>query len=222
MSPEERKKTGELGRSVVTAALVGLAFAAAQASASKRDHAQEAERQMWSERQSLALTLSLQTQLRGINLGGRDLAAFFLRDRDMVDAQLENTDLCAASLTHTNLKDASLETAAMRYADLENADLERVELWGADLDHADLDDANLQGADLRYANLDSAVLAHADLRGADLAHAIVGKADLIDATYDGRELSGRTDRPWRSWRPSRHRDEGATTALELPTRASRL
>ncbi len=184
VSAEERNKTGELGRSVVTGALVGLALAGAQASANKHNRKLEAERQQWSERQSLAVTLGLQTHLRGINLEGRDLAAFYLRGKNISDARLSSADLCLANLIGTDLEESELSVAAMRRATLIEADMRRAVLWRADLEGATLVKADLQGAIMVHANLRHADLFKADLRGADLRYAQIDGADFGEAVYD--------------------------------------
>lgn len=183
-SGDERKRRGELGRSIMTAALVGLALALAQASANRHSHDQELERQAFTERGSLAVSLGLQADLRSINLDGRDLAAFYLPDKDLSGAQLSGADLCIAYLARSKLRGANLVAAALRKATMQEADLSRALLVKADLSGAFLEGADLRGALLTEAILTHAGLAHADLRNADLTGAVVTGANFDGALYD--------------------------------------
>jgi hypothetical protein len=66
-----------------------------------------------------------------------------LRNCNLTDAWLPNTNLTYANLTGANLTDAYLAGAYLTGADLTGANL-----TGANLYYADLRDANLTGADL--------------------------------------------------------------------------
>jgi uncharacterized protein YjbI with pentapeptide repeats len=191
----ERNKTGELGRSIVTGALVGLALASAQSSANRHNRALDADRQAWADRQSLSLTLGLQRDLTGIQLSGRDLATFYLPHRQMADAQLSGADLCRAYLVGANLRNANLDVAALRGASLGDTDLRRAQLYRADLTKAELHGSDLRGAWLTRANLAGAQLSEADLRGAHLEFATMTGANLTSAKYDDATLWPRTFHP---------------------------
>jgi uncharacterized protein YjbI with pentapeptide repeats len=196
-SSEERNKTGELGRSIVTGALVGLALAGAQSSANRHARALDEERQQWADHQSLALTLGIQQDLTGIDLTDRDMAFAYLRARHMPRAQLTRADACRATLHDADLRRANLGVTALRGADLSGANLRQATAWRADLTDAHLFRADLQGALLVDANLTRATLTEADLRGASLEGSDLSGATLKRAKYDSSTVWPRNVDPRR-------------------------
>ena len=81
---------------------------------------------------------------------------------------LRDADLVGADLSDANLVDANLSGADLVGANLSGANLRDANLSGANLSDANLVDANLSGADLVGANLSGANLRGANLVGADL------------------------------------------------------
>ena len=96
----------------------------------------------------------------------------FLRDADLVGANLNN-----AFLAH----------AGLGGVDLSRADLSRAHLAAAEMFDAHLSGARLGGADLGGADLSGADLGRADLSGADLS-----RADLEDANLQGAKYTTKT------------------------------
>jgi hypothetical protein len=111
----------------------------------------------------LSFTLSLRSDLAGVDLRERDLTRAYLVGKDLSRANLTGAELSEAELTGATLRGAVLYDAVLSTAQLEGADLR-----GAVLDGADLGGAYLQRADLRRASLIGANLEWTDLCGADL------------------------------------------------------
>ena len=86
----------------------------------------------------------------------------YLRDANISDLQVPNSDLSGAWLTNANLSGAVLP-----YADLSGARLRHASLFGVKLRHANLSGAKFWDADLSKAILQDANLSGADLCGAD-------------------------------------------------------
>jgi uncharacterized protein YjbI with pentapeptide repeats/GNAT superfamily N-acetyltransferase len=116
----------------------------------------------------------IETDLRGMRLGGTDL-----RGTDLRGVNLQGVDLGRAKLQDATLKAANLEGADLLYANLEGADLYGANLKGAKLESANLQNANLQSANLRGANLQFAALLGANLQSANLQDADLDYADLM-------------------------------------------
>jgi hypothetical protein len=130
--------------------------------------------QQQAERQSLALAVGLQHDLRELDLRGRDLSGFFLVRKQLQEAQLSGARLDESVLTGSNLTGAALVGARLRQAVLDDA-----RLVEAVLSRADLEGAYLRGTTLREADLSAA-----DLRGADMEGATLRGAALGGAKYD--------------------------------------
>jgi len=135
-----------------------------------RDH----RLQQQAERQSLALAVGMQHDLRELDLRGRNLSGFFLVRKQLQEAQLSGARLDESVLTGSNLTGAALVGARLRAAVLDDA-----RLVEAVLSRADLEGAYLRGATLRDADLSAA-----DLRGADMSGATLRGAALGGAQYD--------------------------------------
>jgi len=149
-------------------------------------------------------------QVKGADLGGRNLryadaygaflANAFLKGADLRNADLRDADLRGADLRETDLRGANLrgskqDGADLRAADLRGANLHDAQLVGArfegiDLRGADLSGADLRGADLTAARLDGANLHDVDLHGARLGGAKLAGADLRRANLFGADLHG--------------------------------
>jgi uncharacterized protein YjbI with pentapeptide repeats len=110
-------------------------------------------------------------QVKGADLGYRDLRNVRAPGAFLVKAKLWRADLRGAFLGFADLRGAVLWDADLSGANLSDADLRDGKLSGANLSGTYLRGALLMGADLRGAGLSAA-----DLRGADLS-----RADLRDA-----------------------------------------
>ena len=119
-------------------------------------------------------------QVKGADLGGRNL-----RYADAYGAFLANAFLKGADLRNADLRDADLRGADLRGADLRGANVRGSKQDGADLRKADLRGANLHGAHLVGVKFDGA-----DLRGVDFSEASLPGADLIAGRLAGANLAG--------------------------------
>ncbi len=140
--------------------------------------------------------VDVQIDLSGVNLSGRDLSGFDLRQvnlsganlrgADLSGAQLQKADLSAADLTGADLSEAKLQEAdlswaILRGAKLAGADLTKISLYMANLTHAMLTDAILTGANLIEAVLDHTDLNRTMLNGTYLYRTVFGDVDLSRA-----------------------------------------
>ncbi len=126
--------------------------------------------------------------LAGINLATDDGTGVYLREinllrADLRDANLEGADLKHANLLKADLRDANLKEASLTFANLEGADLK-----GANLERGSLSSTNLKGADLEHANLKEASLSFANLKGADLKGTNLERAYLPEVDLEGAYL----------------------------------
>jgi uncharacterized protein YjbI with pentapeptide repeats len=99
--------------------------------------------------------------------------------RNLINADLSNTDLSNVNLTGADLSHANLGGANLTGVNLINADLVL-----ANLTSANLTMAYLHGADLSKANLSDVILAHTDLSNVNLSYARLFRAD-----FTGTDLS---------------------------------
>ena len=117
---------------------------------------------------ALALTLSLQPDLTGADLRGRDLSDMYLSGKPLTQANLEYADLSGTDLTGASLQGARADWAQFDRANLRGADLTGASLFDATLDGADLTRAKLRRTDLTGATIEGALLCNADLRATRL------------------------------------------------------
>jgi uncharacterized protein YjbI with pentapeptide repeats len=99
----------------------------------------------------------------------RNLINADLSNTDLSNANLIGADLSNANLSDVNLTGANLINADLVFANLTNANLTTTYLNGADLSNANLSDVNLSHANLSNVNLSYARLFHADLTETDLS-----------------------------------------------------
>jgi uncharacterized protein YjbI with pentapeptide repeats len=76
-----------------------------------------------------------------IGLSGADLREAYLRELDLIDADLRGADMKGANLEEVNLAGADLRGADLRGANLTNAYLDGVDLYDANLSNTNLIDA---------------------------------------------------------------------------------
>ena len=148
--------------------------------------------------------------LRGATLDRLRADGLILRDVDLREAVLSETDWVGCTIEGVRLVGAVARGACLRMCTLERVDatrcdlsgtkledsqapgivLERAILDGGSLVETDLTRACLRGASLRDVDATAAVLRGADLRGADLRGANVAEADLRGADLRGAKLDG--------------------------------
>ena len=179
---DQTKGWGDLGQGIFVSGVVAIALLAVQRDADTR-------RENAAERQSLQLTLTMASNLRGIGLAGRDMHGFFLADKRLDEANLERADLTGADLRNASLSGASLGEATLDGAELVGADLGGANM-SVDRDKNDPTDytASLRGAVLMEASLVDARLSGADFTGADLSLARLREAALQATRLSGASL----------------------------------
>ena len=148
-------------------------------------------------------------EVKGADLGGRNLRyadayGVFLVNAYLKGADLRNADLREADLRGANLQKADLrganthqshfETAEMQWADLRGATLKEAHMAGAVLKHSKLQYANFQKADLarvdfQEAEMQGVILQGTNLQGAKLVGAKLDKSDLRGANFEGADLT---------------------------------
>lgn len=107
-----------------------------------------------------------------------------LNEQKISEIDLRNCFLKNSNLMDANLKRAKLGGADFDYAELERVNLNEAVLYGTSLEGANLYKANLDGAYLYKANLQEASLEEASLKGAYLK-----STDLRDAQITVDQLS---------------------------------
>jgi uncharacterized protein YjbI with pentapeptide repeats len=150
--------------------------------------------------EQLSLTLSLRTNLSGVDLRGRDLRGFYLYGKNLghaalTRADLRNADLSLSDLSHADLRAADLSDATLYRADLERAVFENSDLSDANLYRSNLTDAFIADSDFSEINLSSVDLERAKFRdtnltGGDLSGADLRDAKLIRVTLKAADLRG--------------------------------
>ena len=106
-----------------------------------------------------------------------------LKDRDLTEANLDNTDIRQVEFYH-----ATLNRAFLTCAWAEKAHFDRAELHGTVLDYAQLQGGSFAGAQLQGASLDVAQLQAASFRGSQLQSASLVNAHLQGAWLQGAQL----------------------------------
>jgi uncharacterized protein YjbI with pentapeptide repeats len=198
---DDRRQAGDVGQGVIVSVVVALAILAVQRDAEERSRRIDRERERAQDRQSLRVTLGLQSELARIDLGGQDLSGFVLVKKSLVGATLDGANLTRAVLIRSDLSDANAAGSRFDRAVLSGAILHHTRFVGmriveredpatarqsatqetvltrpASLWRVIADGAQFQGADLRKVDL-----RHANLRGADLTGARVEGADFRQA-----------------------------------------
>jgi uncharacterized protein YjbI with pentapeptide repeats len=195
----DKKERGILGASLVTGAVIALAFFYLQnqhEEALKTAADQQAKVQRGiADQQTLRITVGLQRDLSGAELEGKYLSFVNLAGKDLSRADLREAKLERAGIVGVRLRNARLDRTNLIRADLTRADLQGAVLSGADLEKAKLGEARLRDAIVgegirgHTAYLVGASLTNADLRGACLAGADLARADLSGADFSGAVLT---------------------------------
>ncbi|HET8863824.1 MAG TPA: pentapeptide repeat-containing protein [Solirubrobacterales bacterium] len=128
-SPEGMRR--DIGKSLLTGAIVAFAVFALQLHLDDKRRSQE-------KREQFRLSVAFAENLKGLK------PEFSLAGMYLSGKVLDNAELSGEDLSGVNLQGSSL-----RNADLTDADLTLANLYGADLTEADLIGADLSGADLR-------------------------------------------------------------------------
>jgi hypothetical protein len=201
-APNRREAKSSLGTGLLVSVVVAGAVGSAQFAIDDRRTGLENRRaeavRRAADRQSLRITIGLQSSLIGIDLSEGDLTGFYLAGKDLEAARLDRAVLAGANLERAHLLNARLHKANLHKASLFEADLRDADLSGADLSAANLSGAKLAGADLTGADLRDTRLGadfHGasvpyDLRGVDLAGADFRGADLTEAHLRDANLHG--------------------------------
>ncbi|HAN76249.1 MAG TPA: hypothetical protein DCQ51_00125 [Planktothrix sp. UBA8407] len=139
------------------------------------------------------------TNIKEIQLKGKDLRGADLRDMDLKSIQLSRVDLSLAKLSGADLSqgiftETKFFIANLNYTNLTNAnliktDFRRAELKHANLTSADLKQANFNRADLRGAMITKANLPEANLENTDLTEVDLSASNLQQANLNGANLS---------------------------------
>jgi uncharacterized protein YjbI with pentapeptide repeats len=182
---DEHKGWGDLGQGIMVSVVVAIALMAVQRDADERTRLAterrdrqlrdaEIARQKAAERDNLQVSLTMQTDLRGVALADRDMHGFFLARKNFADADMHGANLAGADLRGANLRRANLLGAKLDEARMQSADLRGAILSPAD-DRASftrglllLPPATFRAADLRVADLRSTALGGVDFSGAHL------------------------------------------------------
>lgn len=131
LSSSSSRLLKDLGSAVISGSIVGLAVLLVETNADNR-------REEAAQLRNLQLMLSLEDDLQGINLEGRDVSRQYLAGKNLTDANLN--DLVA---NRTSFNQSTLDFA---------------DLIGANLRNSSFVDSRLAGADLSGANLSCTVL----------------------------------------------------------------
>lgn len=187
----------DLGVALMTGALIALAVLGIQVLIDQGIRQREEDRQALDAQRSFELQLNLQDDLTGIKLDGRDLREFYLYEKVLENAKLNDTDLTGAILSRANLASAELRRAnlagaSLNAAVLRNAKLERANLDFTILESADLYGAILAGATVTNTDFTSANLAGVDFRGANMQGASLAGANLIGSDMTGARVNEET------------------------------
>lgn len=106
-----------------------------------------------------------------------------MRNVDLHEANLENTDLREFDLSGTDFRRANLSNARLRYTNLKGCDFRRAWMHRVNLIESDLRDTQM-----RLAKLDEARLGSADLSGLELSNTSLVKARLTNSKLCGAFL----------------------------------
>jgi uncharacterized protein YjbI with pentapeptide repeats len=196
-SREESAARSDLGVALMTGAVIAFAVLGIQVLIERNNRERDETRQAADAQQNFELTLSLQDNLTGIRLDGRDLRRFYLYNKVMRNAELNRTDLREATLTLANLSDARMRDARLGGAIMDRAVLTNTKLERANLHSAILAEANMEGAVLADATLiqtdfTSANLLGVDFRGANLEGASLAGANIIGADMSDARVNEET------------------------------
>jgi uncharacterized protein YjbI with pentapeptide repeats len=193
---DDRQVRADIGQGLIVGVVVAIAIGWWQSSIqhSINDAAEE---------QNLRLTLTVQHDLTGIDLEGKeDLPTYLrskkLREANFIDADLEEVDLTRSDLTkarmhRSRLREAVFHKARMGRAELpeavgEHTDFTEVRAPELGLEGTELAWADFTGARLRGSYLEEAQLQHAIFVGAHMREIFAREVNLEEAQLDKATL----------------------------------
>jgi uncharacterized protein YjbI with pentapeptide repeats len=163
------------------------------------DHAKALEQAELDRHRDFVMQLSLEADLRGINLDGRELPGIFLRHKNLSDSSVQKADLSRCDLSFSDfarcdLRDSRLTGARANHrtvladAILDGANLDGAQFHGVHAPNARFAGASAEWAIFRGGDFTDAVFAGANLRGADFTGARLCRADFRDAVLHGAKF----------------------------------
>jgi uncharacterized protein YjbI with pentapeptide repeats len=182
----------DLGVALMTGALIAVAVLAIQVSIDEKTRKREEIRQDADARQNFELTLSLQQDLTGIRLDGKDLRGIHFHGKKLEGASLIGSVMDDVVLAEANLTGATLRGAKLADADMTGVRAEQANFEGAHLEGAVLTSSRLRGAQFIRAHLETAELRDAELLYANLQRSHLEGASFSRASLIGADLSGAT------------------------------
>jgi len=182
----------DLGVALMTGALIAVAVLTIQVSIDEKARKRDETRQVADARQNFELTLSLQRDLTGIRLDGKDLRGIHFHGKRLERASLIGSVMDEVVLSDANLTDATLLDAKLKDADMTGVQAERANFQGAHLEGAVLNRSRLRGAAFIRAHLENAELRDAVLLYANLQQSHLEGTSFSRASLIGADLSGAT------------------------------
>jgi uncharacterized protein YjbI with pentapeptide repeats len=180
-APGASSKSGFLGASLLSAAIVALAVTWLEWSREEVAAAKTAAESKLRDKRDRQFRLSLRRDFRGWTLPpGEDLS----------DIQLPYRDFSGARLRGVIFDHANLRKCIFTGSDLIRIRMQSAELYGAVFRGAWLGDAHLEGSDLIQANFDGADLSHAHLENASIRSASFKGTVLNGAVFSGIDITG--------------------------------
>lgn len=147
---------------------------------------QDLRRQEQELHRQFLMQLSLERDLRGINLDGRQLPQVFLRHKKLCDASMHKINLTDGDISFSDLSGANLAEAILPGARANHETL----LIGARLNGANLDGVTFPEVCAPGVNLSGASAQHASFKGADFSGARFSGANLKFADFSEATLRG--------------------------------
>ncbi len=132
----DASKQADLGVAILSGAIIGLAILGAEYLVDQRErHLSELVAE-WDRRQNLIQTISMNTDLTGIDLSGLNLDGLYLRGKKLNGANLVGVSLRGADLTNAQFRDALLIGADLSDAILAGTSFESAVMYAVDLSGA--------------------------------------------------------------------------------------
>ncbi|TQQ80076.1 pentapeptide repeat-containing protein [Halonotius roseus] len=126
--------------------------------------------------------------MAGVTLRDANLADATLAETDLTGSNIRNSDLTDADLYKVNLTDSTLNEAKLIHTDLREANLTKATLPNVDFTDSDLAGANLTDVNLREADLINTDLRNVDFTDASLYNADLTKSDLFNQDFPGTDF----------------------------------
>lgn len=143
-----------------------------------------------SDKTALALTLSSQRDLTGIDLEGRDASRAYLVGKVLNRARLDRTNLTDAALDDSTVSDVEARDLTMVSAQLNGALLKRLRLQNSHLQRARFESATLDDVTIENSRIDDATFTCASIRDTALVDDSAVRAVLSGASGSGLHMDG--------------------------------